>query len=52
MFRSNNGGNSFMSFSGLSTFDATYSTTINTLQSTSTTLGGNGLGVLLHTIGV
>ncbi len=52
MYRSNNSANSFMSFSGLSTFDATYSTTINTLQSTSTTLGGNGLGVLLHTIGV
>ena len=52
MFRSNNSGNNFQSFSGLSTFDATYSTTINTLQSTSTTLTGNGLGILLHTIGV
>jgi hypothetical protein len=52
MIKSNNGGNTFLSFSGLSTFDATYSTTINTLQSTSTTLGGNGLGMLLHTIGV
>ena len=52
MFRSNNGSTNFMSFSGLSTFDATYSTTINTLQSTSTTLTGNGLGILLHTIGV
>jgi hypothetical protein len=52
MIRANNGGNSFLNFSGLSTFDTTYSTTINTLQSTSTTLAGNPLGMLLHTIGV
>ena len=52
LFRANNGGTSFMSFSGLSTFNNPYSNTINTLQSTSTTLTGNALGMLLHTIGV
>jgi hypothetical protein len=51
-FRANNGGSSFMSFSGLSTFDTTYSNTINTLQSSLTNLTGNGMGMLLHTIGV
>jgi hypothetical protein len=51
-FRANNGAGNFMSFSGLSTFDATYSTTINTLQSSNAALTGNGMGILLHTIGV
>lgn len=52
MFRSNNGTNNFMSFPGLSTFNNPYSNTINTLQSTTTTLTGNALGMILHTIGV
>jgi len=51
-YRSNNGSGNFMSFSGLTTFNNPYSNTINTLQSTTTTLTGNGLGILLHTIGV
>ena len=50
VFRANNGSVTFLSFSGLSTFDATYSNTINTLQSSSTSLVGNALGQLLHTI--
>jgi hypothetical protein len=48
--RFNNAGNSFLSFSGLTTFDNPYSTTISTAQSTSTTLTGNPLGFLLHTV--
>jgi hypothetical protein len=39
-----------MSFTGLTTFDNPYSNTINTLQSTSTTLTGNGSGFILHTV--
>jgi hypothetical protein len=48
--RGNNAAVSYLSFSGLSTFDATYSNTINTLQSSSTSLTGNALGMLLNTI--
>jgi hypothetical protein len=48
--RGNNATNSLQSFSGLTTFDNPYSTTINTTQSTSTTLTGNALGFLLHTV--
>jgi hypothetical protein len=48
--RGNNGSNSFQSFSGLTTFDNPYSTTINTAQSTSTSLTGNAPGFLLHTV--
>ena len=51
-FRANNGGSSFMQFSGLTTFNNPYSNTINTLQSTTTTQTGNALGIILHTIGV
>jgi len=48
--RFNNGLNSLQSFSGLTTFDNPYSTTINTAQSTNAALTGNALGFLLHTI--
>jgi hypothetical protein len=49
--RYNNSGFNYMAFSGLTTFNNPYSNTINTLQSTSTTLTGNGSGFLLHTVG-
>jgi hypothetical protein len=49
--RMNNAGNSFQHFSGLSTFDNPYSNTINASQNTSTTITGNALGFLLHTVG-
>lgn len=52
MIRGNNAGGSLLVFSGLSTFDSTYSSTINTSQSTSTTITGNLPGFLLHTTGV
>jgi hypothetical protein len=48
--RYNNTGFNYMAFSGLTTFDNPYSNTINTLQSTSTTLTGNGGGFILHTV--
>lgn len=48
--RFNNSANNFLSFSGLTTFDNPYSTTISTAQSTSTTITGNPLGFLLHTV--
>jgi hypothetical protein len=48
--RYNNAGNSFQSFSGLTTFDNPYSNTINTAQSTTTTLAGASMGFLLHTV--
>lgn len=40
----------FYSFSGLTTFGNPFPSTITTAQSTSTTLGGNGPGFLLHTV--
>jgi hypothetical protein len=49
--RYNNTPNSFQSFSGLTTFDNPYSNTINTAQSSTTTLTGVGMGFLLHTVG-
>lgn len=49
--RFNNAGNNFQSFSGLTTFDNPYASTINTAQSTNTALTGNALGFLLHTVG-
>jgi hypothetical protein len=48
--RLNNSQVNMMSFSGLTTFDNPYSNTINTLQSTSTTVSGNGAGFILHTV--
>ena len=48
--RYNNTGFNYMAFTGLTTFDNPYSNTIDTLQSTSTTLTGNGGGFLLHTV--
>jgi hypothetical protein len=48
--RFNNSGFNYMSFTGLTTFDNPYSNTINTLQSTSTSLAGNGGGFILHTV--
>lgn len=48
--RYNNSANSFQSFSGLTTFDNPYSNTINTAQSTTTTLAGAAMGFLLHTV--
>jgi hypothetical protein len=50
LMRYNNGGFNYMSFTGLTTFDNPYSNTINTLQSTSTSLTGNGGGFILHTV--
>lgn len=47
--RFNNSGGNMVVFSGLTTFDNPYSNTINTLQSTSTTVAGNGAGFILHT---
>lgn len=47
--RFNNGGSNMMVFSGLTTFDNPYANTINTLQSTSTSVTGNGPGFILHT---
>lgn len=37
-------------FTGITTFDAVYSNTINTLQSTATAASGVGPGFLLHTV--
>jgi len=50
-FRFNNSVNNLMSFSGLTTFNNPYSNTIDTLQSTSTTITGTGPGFILHTVG-
>lgn len=49
--RGNNTQSNILSFSGLSTFDATYSNTINTLQSSNASLSGQPAGMLLHTVG-
>jgi len=49
-FRGNNVQSTFGHFSGLTTFDNPYSSTIDTLQSTSTTLVGNVFGFVLHTV--
>jgi hypothetical protein len=49
--RGNNTSSNFLSFSGLSTFDSTYSNTINTLQSSNASLSGQAGGLLLHTVG-
>ena len=48
--RYNNAPNTFQSFSGLTTFDNPYSNTINTAQSTTTTLTGAAAGITLHTV--
>lgn len=48
--RYNNGGSSFQHFSGLSTFDNPFANNIDTLQNSSTTLNGNPLGFILHTV--
>lgn len=48
--RANNAGGTLQHFTGLSTFDNPYANNINTLQSSSTTLAGNILGCLLHTV--
>lgn len=50
IMRANNAANSIQHFSGTTTFDNPYSTTLNATQSTLTTTAGNGLGILLHTI--
>ena len=47
--RWNNTGANNMVFTGLTTFDAVYSNTINTLQSSSNSLGGVAPGFILHT---
>jgi hypothetical protein len=52
MVRGNNAGASLLVFTGLTSFDSTYSSTINTSQSSSTTITGNLPGFLLHTVGV
>jgi hypothetical protein len=49
--RGNNTSSNFLSFSGLSTFDSTYSNTINTLQSSNASLAGQAAGLLLHVVG-
>lgn len=48
--RGNNSVGNMLVFSGLTTFDNPYSNTINTAQSTSTTVGGNFGGFILHTV--
>lgn len=48
--RVNNPAGTMMVFSGLTTFDNPYSNTINTAQSTSTSVAGNGAGFVLHTV--
>jgi hypothetical protein len=50
--RGNNTSSTILSFSGLSTFDSTYSNTINTLQSSNASLSGQNAGLLLHTVDV
>ena len=40
----------FYSFSGLTTFANPFPSTITTAQSTSTSVGGNGAGFILHTV--
>lgn len=47
--RFNNSGSSLQVFTGLTTFDAVYSNTINTLQSTSGSVAGLSPGFILHT---
>jgi hypothetical protein len=49
--RGNNAVSNILSFSGLSTFDSTYSNTINTLQSSNASLSGQAAGLLLHVVG-
>jgi hypothetical protein len=48
--RYNNSQNNLQVYSGSTTFDNPYSNTINTLQSTSTSITGVGPGFLLHTV--
>jgi len=51
-FRPNNGAGSLMVFSGTSSFDNPYPTTIINTQSSLTNIAGNALGMILHTVGV
>lgn len=48
--RGNNAAGSLIHLSSSSTFDNPYASNINTSQSSSTTLTGNVLGFLLHTV--
>ena len=48
-FRANNTTGSFQVFTGTTTFDNPFSATLNTTQSTSTTITGNFPGFILHT---
>jgi len=50
-FRYNNSAANFKAFTGTTTFDNPFSSTLNTTQSTSTTITGNMPGFILHTVG-
>lgn len=49
-WRGNNGGNTLLYFSGQTTFDNPFSGTIDTTQSSSTSITGNNMGFLLNTV--
>jgi hypothetical protein len=49
LFRTNNVGGNFQAYTGTTTFDNPFSATLNTTQSSSTTLTGNMPGFILHT---
>jgi hypothetical protein len=51
-FRTNNSATSFQVFSGTTTFNNPFSSTLNTTQSSTTTFTGNKPGFVLHTVGV
>jgi hypothetical protein len=49
-YRFNNAGSTLQVFTGATTFDNPYSTSLPSLQSTSQTASGNAFGFLLHTV--
>lgn len=48
--RFNNAGGSIQQFTGTTTFDNPYSSTLNTTQSNATSLAGPAMGFILHTV--
>jgi hypothetical protein len=48
--RGNNAGGTFQAFSGTTTFNNPFSSTINTTQSSTVNFTGNALGFVLHTV--
>lgn len=50
-FRANNAANTLQVFTGTTTFDNPYSSSLPNTQSSSTTVAGNITGFLLHTVG-